>query len=409
MDKIFLKRYAQLAIKTGVNIQKGQKLFINSPIECADFTRLVADIAYDNGAKDVVINWIDEKFSKIRFMKGPKEIFEEMPNWQKEFYLSNVKDGAAFLSIHASDPELLKDVDPNIISIAQKTRSIALKEYSERLMSNKNAWSVISIPTEGWATKVFPELSPKDAMKKLWDYIFNIVRVDKGNPVEAWKEHTNNLKNKMNALNSYRFKSMHYKNSLGTDLTVELPKNHLWLGGSEHTENGIEFLANMPTEEIFSLPLKTGVNGTLVSSKPLNYGGNLINNFSFTFKDGKIVDFKAEQGYESLKHLIETDEGSHYLGEIALVPFHSPISNSNIIFFNTLYDENASCHFAIGKAYSVCIENGANMDEDQLKENGVNDSLTHVDFMVGTNDLSIIGTTYDGKEIEVFKNGDWAI
>lgn len=276
-------------------------------------------------------------------------------------------------------------------------------------MSNKNAWSVISIPTEGWATKVFPELSPKDAMKKLWDYIFNIVRVDKENPVEAWKEHTNNLKNKMNALNSYHFKSMHYKNSLGTDLTVELPKKHLWLGGSEHTENGIEFLANMPTEEIFSLPLKTGVNGTLVSSKPLNYGGNLINNFSFTFKDGKIVDFKAEQVYESLKHLIDTDEGSHYLGEIALVPFHSPISNSNIIFFNTLYDENASCHFAIGKAYSVCIENGANMDEDQLKENEVNDSLTHVDFMVGTNDLSIIGTTYDGKEIEVFKNGDWAI
>lgn len=409
MDKVFLKRYAELAVKTGVNIQKGQKLFINSPIECADFTRLVADMAYDNGAKDVIINWIDEKFSKIRFMKAPKEVFEEMPDWQKEFYLSNVKDGAAFLSIHASDPELLKDVDPNIISIAQKTRSIALKEYSERLMSNKNAWSVISIPTEGWATKVFPELSPKDAMKKLWDYIFNIVRVDKENPVEAWKEHTNNLKNKMNALNSYHFKSMHYKNSLGTDLTVELPKNHLWLGGSEHTENGIEFLANMPTEEIFSLPLKTGVNGTLVSSKPLNYGGNLINNFSFTFKDGKIVDFKAEQGYESLKHLIDTDEGSHYLGEIALVPFHSPISNSNIIFFNTLYDENASCHFAIGKAYSVCIENGANMDEDQLKENGVNDSLTHVDFMVGTNDLSIIGTTYDGKEIEVFKNGDWAI
>ncbi|GAA0787379.1 aminopeptidase [Hathewaya limosa] len=409
MDKVFLKRYAELAVKTGVNIQKGQKLFINSPIECADFTRLVADMAYDNGAKDVIINWIDEKFSKIRFMKAPKEVFEEMPDWQKEFYLSNVKDGAAFLSIHASDPELLKDVDPNIISIAQKTRSIALKEYSERLMSNKNAWSVISIPTEGWATKVFPELSPKDAMKKLWDYIFNIVRVDKENPVEAWKEHTNNLKNKMNALNSYHFKSMHYKNSLGTDLTVELPKKHLWLGGSEHTENGIEFLANMPTEEIFSLPLKTGVNGTLVSSKPLNYGGNLINNFSFTFKDGKIVDFKAEQGYESLKHLIETDEGSHYLGEIALVPFHSPISNSNIIFFNTLYDENASCHFAIGKAYSVCIENGANMDEDQLKENGVNDSLTHVDFMVGTNDLSIIGTTYDGKEIEVFKNGDWAI
>ncbi|AWZ48861.1 aminopeptidase [Clostridiaceae bacterium 14S0207] len=409
MDKVFLKRYAELAVKTGVNIQKGQKLFINSPIECADFTRLVADMAYDNGAKDVIINWIDEKFSKIRFMKAPKEVFEEMPDWQKEFYLSNVKDGAAFLSIHASDPELLKDVDPNIISIAQKTRSIALKEYSERLMSNKNAWSVISIPTEGWATKVFPELSPKDAMKKLWDYIFNIVRVDKENPVEAWKEHTNNLKNKMNALNSYHFKSMHYKNSLGTDLTVELPKKHLWLGGSEHTENGIEFLANMPTEEIFSLPLKTGVNGTLVSSKPLNYGGNLINNFSFTFKDGKIVDFKAEQGYESLKHLIDTDEGSHYLGEIALVPFHSPISNSNIIFFNTLYDENASCHFAIGKAYSVCIENGANMDEDQLKENGVNDSLTHVDFMVGTNDLSIIGTTYDGKEIEVFKNGDWAI
>ncbi|KAJ49273.1 aminopeptidase [Clostridium tetanomorphum] len=403
-----LKKYAHLAVKVGVNIQKNQTLVISSPIECADFTRLIAEIAYEEGAKDVVINWNDELFNKIRFSKAPKEVFEEMPQWQKEFYISYAKCDAAFLSISASDPELLKDIDPEIISTWQKTRGLALKEYSQRLMSNKNTWSIISIPTKAWAKKIFPNLEENEAIETLWNYIFKIVRVDNNDPVVAWEEHKKNLQKSLDFLNSNKFKFLHYKNTLGTDLKIELPEDHIWLGGADYTPEGIEFIANIPTEEVFTLPLRTGVNGNVVSSKPLNCNGNLVENFSLTFKDGKIIDFKAEKGYESLKNLINTDEGSHYLGEVALVPFNSPISNSNIIFFNTLYDENASCHLAIGKAYPVCLKNSKNFNEEELFTKGVNNSIVHEDFMVGTKDLQIIGITADGKELPVFIDGNWA-
>ena len=211
----------------------------------------------------------------------------------------------------------------------------------------------------------------------------------------------------MDLLNSLRLKSLHYTNSLGTDLDIELPENHIWLGGSEFTPEGLEFIANMPTEEVFTLPSKTGVNGKAVSSMPLNYNGNLIEQFSLTFKNGKIVDYSAEKGYETLKTMIETDEGSHCLGEVALVPYDSPISNSNILFYNTLFDENASCHLAIGKAYPVCLKHGDHMSQEELEKHGVNDSLLHVDFMIGTNDLEISGMTSDDQEVQVFKNGNF--
>lgn len=402
-----LKKYAELTIKIGINIQKDQLLVISSPIECAYFTRLMAEVAYDNGAKDVIINWNDELFSKMRFLKAPEEVFEEMPAWQKDFYLYYSRKGAAFLSIYASDPELLKKVDQKRIATAQKTKQLALKEHSERLMSNKNPWSIISIPTEAWAKKIFPNLSYEDSVNTLWDNIFKIMRIDKEDPILAWEEHKNNLKKSMDFLNSNNFRYLHYKNSLGTDLTIELPKNHIWLGGADYTPEGIEFIANMPTEEVFTLPLKTGINGIAVASKPLNCNGTIVEDFSITFKDGKIVEFHAKKGYEALKHLIDTDEGSHYLGEVALVPFNSPISNSNIIFYNTLYDENASCHLAIGKAYPVCLINGENMDENQLEKHGVNTSLVHEDFMIGTKDLTITGTNWDGEKISVFKDGNW--
>jgi aminopeptidase len=408
MDNTMLEKYARLIVKTGVNIQKGQTLVIASPIECAFFTRMIAQYAYEEGARDVVVTWKDELLSKIRFLQAPEEVFEEFPEWQKDFYLSYVKQGAAFVSIAASDPELLKDVNPGRLVKVQKASNTALKEYRERLMSNKNTWCVVSIPTKSWAKKVFSELSEDEAVTKLWDAILKTVRVDTQDPVAAWEEHKQNLKKSSDFLNSNQFQYLQYKNSLGTDLKIELPKNHIWLGGSEYTPEGLEFVANMPTEEVFTLPKKTGIQGTVVSSKPLNYNGNVIDHFSLTFKDGKIVDFTAEQGYEILKGLIETDEGSYYLGEVALVPYNSPISNSNILYFNTLFDENASCHLAIGKAYPVCIKDGENLAKEELEALGVNDSLVHVDFMIGTKDLEIIGTTAAGKEIPVFKNGDFA-
>ncbi|MEA4825740.1 MAG: aminopeptidase [Clostridium sp.] len=408
MNNTFLEKYAELVVKTGINIQKNQILVISSPIECAFFTRKIAEIAYKEGAKDVVINWGDELFSKIRFLNAPEEVFEEFPEWQKEFYLSYVNQGAAFLSISASDPELMKDVNPERMLKARRTSSVALAEYREKLMSNKNVWSIVSVPTKAWATKVFPNLSEEEAINKLWEYIFKAVRADKEDPVLAWEEHKNNLNKNISFLNNNKFKYLKYKNSLGTDLKIELPEGHIWLGGSDYTPDGLEFIANMPTEEVFTLPKKDGVNGTVVSSMPLNSNGNLIENFSITFENGKIVDFKAEKGYDTLKSIISTDEGSHYLGEIALVPYDSPISNLKTIFFNTLFDENASCHLAIGNAYPVCIKDGEEMSKEELDKNGVNSSLTHVDFMVGTKDLQIIGVTSEGNEIQIFKDGNFA-
>lgn len=408
MKNNLLEKYAQLIVRTGINLQEKQTLVISAPNECAPFTRMIAEKAYQEGARDVVIQWRDELFSKIRFLHAPEEIFEEFPEWQKEFYLSYVHQGAAFLSIAASDPELLKDVNPERITKSQKASNTALKDYRDRLMSNKNTWCVVSIPTTSWSKKVFPHLSEEDSMEKLWDVIFKTVRVDTENPIVSWEEHKANLKRRMDSLNSLALKSLHYKNSLGTDLNIELPENHIWLGGSQFTPEGIEFIANMPTEEVFTLPKKTGVNGKVVSSMPLNYNGNLIENFSMTFKEGKIVDFSAEKGYETLKTIIETDEGSHFLGEVALVPYDSPISNSNILFYNTLFDENASCHLALGKAYPVCMKNSEKMTRDDFRELGINESLVHVDFMIGTSDLEILGTTSDGEEIPIFRNGNFA-
>lgn len=408
MNNLWLEKYAQLIVKTGINLQKGQILVINSPIECASVTRKITEIAYREGAKDVIVSWKDELLSKIRYLHAPEEIFDEFPEWQKELYLSYVHQGAAFLSIAASDPELMKDVNPDRIMRAHKSSHIALKEYSDRLMSNRNAWCVISVPTAAWAKKVFPTDSEEGAIEKLWEAIFKSVRVDQDNPVAAWEDHKANLKRRMDFMNINRFQSLHYKNSLGTDLIIELPQDHLWVAGAEYTPEGVEFIANMPTEEIFTLPKKSGVHGKVVSSMPLNSSGNLIENFSLTFKEGRIIDFTAEKGYEALKSLIDTDEGAHYLGEVALVPYDSPISNSKILFYNTLFDENASCHLAIGKAYPVCLKNGENLSQEELVKAEVNDSLVHEDFMVGTADLEITGTTFDGREIPVFANGNFA-
>jgi aminopeptidase len=402
-----LSKYAELSVRVGVNLQKGQTLVINSPIECAEFTRIVAKEAYKAGAKEVHVEWSDEELTLIKFMNAPEEAFKEFPKWKAEGYEELAKNGAAFLSISASNPELLKDVAPKRIAESNKTRSIALKKYREYIMNSTVSWSIVSIPTKAWSKKVFPNLSEESAIEKLWESIFKIVRVDKDDPLDAWNDHLDNLQKKVEFLNEKKFKKLHYI-SKDTDLTIELPEKHIWAGGGEYNSKQTYFVANMPTEEVFTLPLKTEVNGKVKSTKPLNYSGNLIDNFTLLFKDGKIVDFSAEKGYETLKKLIETDEGSHYLGEVALVPYDSPISNSNIIFYNTLFDENASCHFALGEAYPICLEGGSTMNEEELEKSGANISLTHVDFMVGSSDLDITGETRDGEVVHIFKNGNWA-
>lgn len=403
-----LEKYAELAVKTGVNVQKRQALLINAPIEGADFARLVVKEAYRSGAKDVHINWTDDQLNLMWYENATDEVIKSVPEWKVKMYDSFVEDGAAVLSIRATNPDLLKDIDPSRIAASNKATAESMKNFRKYTMNDRVTWSIVAIPTGEWAQKIFPDVTKEEAVANLWEQIFKITRVDKEDPLQAWKEHNAILATAREFLNKKNFKKLIYK-APGTELEIELPEGHIWKGGSSHTDKGIEFNANMPTEEVYTLPHKYGVNGTVSSTKPLNYGGSLVDNFSLTFKEGKVVDFKAEQGYDTLKNILDMDEGARRLGEIAIVPHQSPISQSGLIFYNTLYDENASCHLALGKAYPSSIKGGSGMDDDALDQNGVNDSLAHVDFMMGSAELDIDGVTSDGTTIPVFRNGNWAI
>lgn len=408
MNKSFLIKYASLAVNIGVNIQKDNILVISSPIETAEFARLITEEAYKSGAKDVIVHYGDQKLTKIKLENSSLETISNIPEWQAESYNYYARQEACFISISASDPDGLKGVPVEKIGASQKARTSALKEYFDNSMSNKCRWCVLSVPTLSWAKKVFPKVSDDEAMESLWDVIFKTVRVDTENPVNAWEKHNAYLEEKIKFMNNNNFKSVHLKSANGTDLNIELPEGHIWAGGSEGDVNGIPFNANIPTEEVFTLPKKTGVNGIVYSSKPLSYGGNLIDNFSITFKDGKAIDFTAETGYDVLKQMLESDEGAKYLGEVAFVPYNSPISNSKLIFFNTLFDENAACHLAFGRAYESCVKDADKYSEEELEKIGVNNSVIHVDFMIGTSDLEITGINKNGEAIQIFSNGNWA-
>lgn len=408
MNKSFLIKYASLAVNIGVNIQKDNILVISSPIETAEFARLITEEAYKSGAKDVIVHYGDQKLTKIKLENSSLETISNIPEWQAESYNYYARQEACFISISASDPDGLKGVPVEKIGASQKARTSALKEYFDNSMSNKCRWCVLSVPTLSWAKKVFPKVSDDEAMESLWDVIFKTVRVDTENPVNAWEKHNAYLEEKIKFMNNNNFKSVHLKSANGTDLNIELPEGHIWAGGSEGDVNGIPFNANIPTEEVFTLPKKTGVNGIVYSSKPLSYGGNLIDNFSITFKDGKAIDFTAETGYDVLKQMLESDEGAKYLGEVAFVPYNSPISNSKLIFFNTLFDENTACHLAFGRAYESCVKDADKYSEEELEKIGVNNSVIHVDFMIGTSDLEVTGINENGETIQIFSNGNWA-
>lgn len=403
-----LAAFSELVVKYGINVQKDEEVSINSPIECAPFARKLAKHAYELGAKYVEVNYVDDEIAKINYNCASTDELCDIRKWRKVKAKESIERKMSRISIYSEDPELLSGIDPYKIASVMKATSIAMKPMREATSNNTVKWCVISVPNVAWAKKLYPKQSEKAAMDKLWEDIFTAMRVNTQDPVKAWSEHTNKLQKRCEFLTKHQFKALKYTNSIGTDFTVTLPENHLFLGGSEKSKGGCTFIANMPTEEVFSVPLRTGAEGRLVSAMPLCHNGVLIKDFFMVFKKGRVVDFGAKQGYDTLKGIIETDEGSHYLGEVALVGYNNPIRNLDMLFFNTLFDENASCHFALGKGYP-CVKGGDKMNAAELKKAGVNDSLTHVDFMIGTADLNIVGIESDGQQVQIMSNGDFVI
>ena len=403
-----LREYARLLVQVGLNPYPGQRMVISSPVECAAFARLCAREAYDAGCCEVVMNWTDDTMTRMKYLHAAEEVFGTVPLWRRHFFNDQALEGTAYLAISASDPENLKGVDSKRIIAAQRASGKALKDFDRLQMCGGFPWCIASIPIPSWAARVFPDKGEAEAVSALWDAIFRAVRVTgDGRAVERWQEHLETLERRLEKLNALGLKSLHYTNSLGTDLTVELPEGHIWESGGDRTLAGRPYIANIPTEEIFTSPLKTGASGVVYASMPLVHDGNVIDKFHFVVKEGKIVEARAEQGEETLQAAISVDEGAAYFGEAALVPYDSPISNQNLLFYNTLFDENAACHIAFGEAYP-CLEGGQQMTKDELKARGLNDSITHVDFMIGTPDLSIVGTTRDGREVPIFIQGNFA-
>ncbi|MBC8079145.1 MAG: aminopeptidase [Gorillibacterium sp.] len=402
-----LEKYAELTVYTGINIQKNQTLVINASISAADFVRIAARKAYEAGAKNVHVEWIDDQLTLIKYLHAPEEAFTEFPLWKAAGYTEMAKGDAAFLYVRATDPDLLKAVEPSRIATANKTAAHANREFSVFTRSSTVSWTIVAVPNPEWAIKIFPHETPEKAVELLWEQIFRLTRADQEDPATAWEEHLSRLEETVHYLNKKKYRRLHYKGA-GTDLTIGLPEQHIWIAAGEKNGKGISFVANIPTEEVFTCPNRDEVEGTVSTTKPLNYGGNLIENFTLTFKAGKVVDVKAEKGEEILKNLIATDEGASRLGEVALVPHKSPISDSNLIFYNTLFDENASCHLAIGSAFPTCIEGGTGMSKEDQEKHGLNQSLTHVDFMIGSAELDIDGETANGVREPLFRAGNWA-
>ncbi len=401
------RSYAELLVRVGINVQKGQRLVINCPVECADFARLLTDEAYRAGCREVLMRWRDDEISRARYLYAENDVFDTVDPWEVSFCDTVSEEGAAWLAISAGDPENLKGVDPDRIRRSQIAGGKALEKFRQRQMRNEMPWCVCSLPAGSWAKAVFPDLPSDQAMTRLWEEILAACRVDDGDAVANWKAHSEELHRRVEMLNRYEFRSLRYKNEAGTDLFVELPEGHFWAGGEEKAAQGHLFSANIPTEEVFTLPKRDGVNGVVVATKPLSLHGTMIEGIRFVLKDGRITEAHADTGEEVLRDAISVDEGASRFGEVALVPYESPISKSGILFYNTLFDENASCHFAFGEAYP-CVKGADEMSEEEQKERGINSSMTHVDFMIGSADLSIIGTTADGTEVPVFLNGNFA-
>ena len=399
--------YAELVLKIGVNLQKGQGLEISCPVEKYQIAEALTEAAYKAGAKLVRIRWNDEKVDRLGYDYAKTEDLVAVPKWLIDSKNYLVENDYCYVAVSADDPSAFKGVPSEKLSAVSQARSKALKKYSDAVMSNSIRWCVVSVPTLAWAKQVFP--NAKDPEEQLSKAIESAMRLDCDNPLQAWKEHVATLERRAEFLNGKNFEYIRFKNSKGTNLKVGLCQDHQWISAREKAKDGVNFIANVPTEEVFTAPHRLKVDGVLHSALPLAENGQIVDEFTITFKKGKIVDYSAKIGYETLKGLIETDKGTSRLGEIALIGKSSPIAKSGILFYNTLFDENASCHLAIGKGYPSTVKDGDKLSLSELKKKGLNDSIEHIDFMIGTADLIVTGIDYEGNETPLFIDGDWVV
>ena len=409
-----LRKYAEAIVKVGLNLRAGQRLIINNatsqgiPPAGRALVHEVAKAAYAAGARYVQPIWGDEEMLRIRLQNAPADSFNEYPKFHVQAVLDMIKNGDAILSIYANDPDAFSGLDPERVSALQKTQLENNKEVGANISRNAINWCVVASASPAWAAKIFPDLELEQAEEKLWQAIFETTRATQPNPVAAWAEHIKNLRRRADYLQAKKYTALHYR-SPGTDLTLGLPRGHKWISAQALAENGVVFTANMPTEEVFTLPDRQRADGTVTATFPLSHAGSLIDDFSVTFENGRIVKVHAKTNEALLQKLVETDEGSTRLGEVALVPASSPIGKRGHLFYNTLFDENASCHIAIGRAYRFTLTGGEELTDEEFISAGGNVSLNHVDFMIGSSEMDIDGIKEDGTHEPVMRAGEWSI
>lgn len=407
MKKTVLRNYAKLIAQKGINVQKGQEVCITSELDQPEFVKILVEECYRAGAGKVIVDWCYQPLTKLNVRWQKEKVLSKVEEWEKARLQHKVDVLPALIYLESEDPDGLKGVNMNKLVKAQQVKRKVSKPYRDQ-MDNKYQWCIAAVPGAEWAKKVFPNERKSKAIEKLWEAILYTSRAT-GDPISNWEKHNRDLSERCKFLNSLGIETLEYKSSNGTDFKVGMIETAKFLGGSEKTlGTNVEFNANIPSEEIFITPQKGKAEGIVYSSKPLSYQGQMIENFSVRFEKGKAVEVKAEKNEELLKSIIEMDENSAYLGEVALVPYDSPIRNSGILFYNTLFDENAACHLAFGEGFTNCLEDYDSLTLEECRNRGINDSLIHVDFMIGTEDLNITAVTRKGERVEIFKNGNWA-
>ncbi|HZW28329.1 MAG TPA: aminopeptidase [Trueperaceae bacterium] len=401
-----LERYADLLLRVGVNLQPGQKLMFRTTTEAVELTRLVVAKAYQMGSPYVEVFWSDEGVTRARFLHAPEGSFTNVPEHVAARMVQLAEEGAASLAVSADDPDNLAGTDPKRMATYLEHWRPLMKPYYELSMSDRVAWSGAAAASPAWARRVFPGLPEDEALARLWDAIFHAVRVDAADPVAAWREHTAALLARKERLNERRYAALRFRGP-GTDLRVGLADGHQWDGGASYTPGGVEFVANMPTEEVFTAPHRERVDGVVRATKPLAYAGTLIDGIEVTFANGVVTKAVAREGQEALEHVLNTDPGARRLGEVALVPASSPIARTGLLFYETLFDENAACHLALGQGYAMTLQGGQRMSAEERRAAGLNESLTHVDFMIGSDQVDVDGELPSGELEPVMRAGEW--